>query len=217
MKLARVKPVEPEDASDKFYVERRRGEIEHVPGAFVIRKSRFFLVLVLVAALVGGGFYYVIHSHSVSSKTVASVTATQGKLVLSGDELRQVVIREGITAYWVGPEPGADYALSVLADGRVYVRYLPKGKGLTDKEPAYKVIATYVTANAFVKTQQAATSEGSVGFVNGDGNAVYYAKARPTNVYIGLKSADLQVEVFDPVAGRALSAAESSGMVRKIV
>lgn len=217
MKLARVVRAVPTDSADAFHVEQRRREIERVPGAIVLRKSRFYAVVILIALIVATGFYYVANTHLAASTATFNVEAVQGKVALTGAELRQVVLQEGITAYWVGPEPGSKYALSVLTDGQVFVRYLPDGKGLGDKKASFKVVATYVTANAFAKTQEAATAAGSVGFVDGDGNAIYYARTRPTNVYIGLKGVDLQLEVFDPLAGKALLAAKSSGMVRKVV
>ncbi len=217
MKLARVVRAVPTDSADSFHVEPRRREIEHIPGAVVLRKSRFYPIIILITLMVASGFYYVANTHSVATTATFNADAVQGKVALTGAELRQVVLQEGITAYWVGPDPGSKYALSVLADGQVYVRYLPDGKGLSDKKAAYKVVATYVTANAFAKTRDAATAVGSVGFVDADGNAIYYASARATNVYIGLKDLDLQLEVFDPVAGKAILAARTSGMVRKIV
>jgi hypothetical protein len=173
--------------------------------------------MILAIVLIGTGFYAVATTHAGATNAAFDVKATAGKTELTGAQLRALVIKEGITAYWVGPEPGASYALSVLTDGQVYVKYLPDGKGLDDTKPAYKVIATYVTAGAFAKTQQAATASGSVGFINSDGNAIYYATARPTNVYMGMRDVDLQVEVFDPVSGNALKAAKTSGLVRKIV
>lgn len=217
MKLARVVRAVPTDSADSFHVEPRRRELEHVPGAVVLRKSRFYPAIILIILIVAAGFYYVANTHSANTTATFNAGAVQGKVALTGAELRQVVLQEGITAYWVGPDPGSKYALSVLTDGRVFVRYLPNGQGLSDTKAAYKVVATYVTANAFAKTQEAATAAGSVGFVDADGNAIYYAGARATNVYIGLKSNDLQLEIFDPVAGKAILAARTSGMVRKIV
>lgn len=218
MKIARVVKVEPMDPSDAFHLERRSGgAIERSAEYRAIRQVRRLWVALLVITLSGVGYIVYSSVHATRSTITFETQAVKGKVGLTGEELRQLVVQEAITAYWVGPEPGARYALSVLNDGQVFVRYLANGKGLEDKKAAYKVIATYVTANAFAKTQEAATSKGGVGFINADGDAVYYATARPTNVYIGLKNQNFQVEVYDPVAGGALTASKSSGVVRKVV
>ncbi len=215
MKIARVVKADPSDA---FHLERRAGaSLEPSVEHRAIRQVRRLWVALIIITLSGVGYILYSNVHSTRSAITFDAQAVKGKVGLTGEELRQLVVQEAITAYWVGPDPGARYALSVLSDGQVFVRYLAGGKGLEDKKAAYKVIATYVTANAFSKTQEAATSKGGVGFVNSDGNAVYYSSTRPTNVYIGLKDQNFQVEVFDPVAGGALTAAKSSGVVRKIV
>ena len=215
MKIARVVKVDPSDA---FHLERRAGKsLEHSAEQRAIRQVRRLWIALLGVTLAGLGYIVYSNVHSGRSAITFDAQAVKGKVALTGEELRQLVLQEAITAYWVGPEPGARYALSVLNDGQVFVRYLVEGKGLQDKRAAYKVIATYVTANAFAKTQEAATSVGGVGFVSADGDAIYYASARPTNVYIGLKNLNFQVEVFDPVAGGALTAAKGSGVVRRIV
>ncbi len=215
MKIARVVKVEPSDA---FHLEARPGRsLERSVEQSAIRQVRRLWAALLIVTLSGLGYIVYSNVHSGRNEITFDAQAVKGKVGLTGEELRQLVVQDAITAYWVGPEPGARYALSVLSDGQVFVRYLSAGKGLEDKKAAYRVIATYVTANAFAKTQEAATSKGGVGFINADGDAVYYSSARPTNVYIGLKDQNFQVEVFDPVAGAALKSAKSSGVVRKIL
>jgi hypothetical protein len=61
-----------------------------------------------------------------------------------------------------------------------------------------------------------AQAVGNVGFVNADGNAVFYSKARPTNIYDGLKGKDIQVEVFDPLVDQALGLVLVRNQVRQI-
>ena len=52
--------------------------------------------------------------------------------------------------------------------------------------------------------------------ITADGNAVYYDSRDPKNVYVGLKGADIQVEIFDPRPDQALAAALLQGNIQKI-
>ena len=56
----------------------------------------------------------------------ASVTPIQ-PIAASIADLRALVSASGHPVYWAGPRYRATYELSELSDGRIYVRYLPKG------------------------------------------------------------------------------------------
>ncbi len=77
-------------------------------------------------------------------------------------------------------------------------------------------MGTFTFPNAFAVTQKAGTLANGVGFVNVDGNAVYYDSRDAKNVYIGMKDKDIQVEIFDPRSDQALAAAIMRGQVRQI-
>ena len=49
-----------------------------------------------------------------------------------------------------------------------------------------------------------------------DGDAVFYNKLRSTNLYVGLKSTDIEVEIYDPDVTRALVIASGPGTILKI-
>jgi hypothetical protein len=212
-----IERAEPADPSQLFHVE-------HVPGKRLPtkKKSKFrkFAPYLLGVILLGGaGGFYAQYSSTQKKQVDAEwkILALQGKEALTGAELRKRIIEENITAFWVGPLPGARYALSVLSDGQVFVRYLPSGLGIDDARPDYEVIGTYITSDAFTKVQEAAKSPNSISFVNQDGDMVFYSTLRPFNVYIGLKGTDFEVEVFNPTSGAALTKARTSGLIRKII
>jgi hypothetical protein len=77
-------------------------------------------------------------------------------------------------------------------------------------------VGTFTSPNAFDVTQKAGALPNGVGFVNVDGNAVYYDSRDAKNVYIGLKDKDIQVEIFDPRPDQALASAIMRNQVQQI-
>lgn len=166
------------------------------------KKRRPLLVLgSLIAVVILGVAGYFIISQFGSSNDAQKI---QGKVAMSVDELRSVVLAKRLTVYWAGPVTGAKYALIANKPGSSFVRYLPNGNGLNDTTTSFRVIATYTQKGAFLITQSAGGVSGNVGFTNVDGNAVFYVKTRPTNVYMGIKDKDIQIEIFDPGIDQAL-------------
>jgi hypothetical protein len=140
-----------------------------------------------------------------------------GARAVDATELRKVVLANHLTVYWVGPEVGVTYVLNAAVPSSISLRYLPAGTSLTDTGNSYREVGTFTSTNAFAVTQKAATLANGVGFVNVDGNAVYYDSRDPKNVYIGLKDKDLQVEIFDPRPDQALASAIMRGEVHQIL
>lgn len=176
------------------------GEIAAEPVLTKRGKStmRFIVAIVVVALGVGG---YLLISNANNGGDLAKI---EGKVALSAQELQDVVAAKKLTVYWAGPQTGAKYTLIATTPGIAYVRYLPGGVGLNDTKTLFRAIGTYVQKNAYAVSLTAGKAEGNVGFTNSDGNAVFYSKARPTNVYVGIKGKDIQVEIFDPVVDQAL-------------
>lgn len=178
------------------------------------KRSRPLLVLgSLLAVVVLGIAGYFILSHYSKSTDEQKV---QGKVAMSADELRSVVLAKHLTVYWAGPMAGAKYALIANKPGAAFVRYLPNGNGLNDTTTSFRVIATYVQKGAFLITQSAGGVSGNVGFTNVDDNAVFYVKTRPTNVYMGIKGKDIQIEIFDPGIDQALGLSLLHGQIQQI-
>jgi hypothetical protein len=166
------------------------------------KKGRPLLAIGSFIALVilGIAGYFIISQFSKGS----DADKTAGKVAMSADDLRSVVLSKHLTVYWAGPMKGAKYALIANKSGSAFVRYLPGGNGLNDTTTSFRVIATYVQKGAFLITQSAGGVTGNVGFTNVDGNAVFYVKTRPTNVYMGIKDKDIQIEIFDPGIDQSL-------------
>lgn len=170
-----------------------------------------FLTLFLVAILSATSYYFI----SRATRDTAALKI-QGKIAMSVQELRDIVLAKKLTVYWAGPVEDTKYALIANKVGSSFVRYLPKGNGINDTTTSYRVIATYVQKDAFLVTQSAGGVNGNVGFTNVDGNAVFYVKARPTNVYMGIKDKDIQIEIYDPGIDQALGLSLIHNQIKQI-
>ena len=174
------------------------------------RSSRLIALAVALVILIVGGVTLFSKSSGNDSDKVS------GKVALSATELRDEVAAKKLLVYWVGPQDGAKYTLNTTTPGVSVVRYLPAGIGANDTATPVRSVGTYAQKGAFDVATTSATTIGNVGSVNADGNAFFYAEGRPTNVYIGIKGKDLQVEIFDPVANQAINLAQIQNQVRPI-
>jgi len=183
------------------------------------KKARFrrlvpYVVTALIFSTVSFGAEYYFNSKRSASEEVLLVL--HGGKAVDATELRNVVVANHLTVYWVGPEKNAKYVLNAAVLSSISLRYLPSGSSLTDTTATYREIGTFTSPNAFEVTQKAGTLANGVGFVNVDGNAVYYDSRDAKNVYIGMKDKDIQVEIFDPRPDQALAAAIMRQQVRQI-
>ncbi len=196
------------------------GGIREVTGIYEpVKKARFrrlvpYVVTALIFSTVSFGAEYYFNSKRSASEEVLLVL--HGGKAVDAKELRNVVVANHLTVYWVGPEKNAKYVLNAAVLSSISLRYLPAGSSLTDTTATYREVGTFTSPNAFAVTEKAGTLANGVGFVNVDGNAVYYDSRDAKNVYIGLKDEDIQVEIFDPRPDQALAAAIMRGQVRKI-
>lgn len=213
MKIERK--AEKGDQAGVFYVDQSEDQVP--PSSKIKGRIRrlvpYIITAVLFSSLTFGAVKYFTPPH-LGLKYV--IQATSGKVALTASQLQDVINSEGLTVYWLGPMEGALYALNSVSQDQNYVRYLPNGEGLNDPAANYRVIGTYEAKDAFALTQVDAKSVNGVGFINADGNAVFYNSLRPNSVYIGVKGTDDQIEIFDPNSGLALIAAKSPGLLSKI-
>jgi len=121
----------------------------------------------------------------------------------------------GHPVYWAGARSGTTYELTQTADGRIYIRYLPKGVRVGDQHANYLIVATYPVRNAYRAVQTAAKEKGAETFGIASGGKALVNSSAPTNVYFAYPRSDYQVEVFDPHPGRARSLV-SSGKIRPL-
>lgn len=194
--------------------------IREVTGIYEpVKKARFrrlvpYVVTALIFSTVSFGAEYYFNSKRSASEQVLLVL--HGGKAVDAQELRNVVVANHLTVYWVGPEKGAKYVLNAAVLSSISLRYLPAGSSLTDTTATYREVGTFTSPNAFALTQNAGKLPNGVGFVNVDGNAVYYDSRDAKNVYIGMKDKDIQVEIFDPRPDQALAAAIMRNQVRQI-
>ena len=174
------------------------------------RSRRLFAFLLASVILMIGGYVFVSKSKN------NDIDKVQGKVVMSAQELKDVVAAKHLNVYWVGPQDGAKYSLIVSSPTIAYLRYLPGGVGLTDTKTLLRIIGTYSMKNAFTVVANTGNILGNIGFTNADGNSVFYSTGRTTNVYVGIKGKDTQVEIFDPGAEQSVGMATIKGQLRPV-
>ena len=129
-----------------------------------------------------------------SSGTVATAASVQ--------ELRALSAARNHPVYWAGPRSAVTYELTRAPGGHVFVRYLPPAAKVGTDHP-YLTIGTYPINDAFAATKALSKDASSVRVAVGNGGVAFYARARPTNVYLAYPGGNIQVEVYDPAAGAA--------------
>jgi hypothetical protein len=184
-----------------------------------ISRKKFGIALgtsALVGALVVFVILFFTGNSRFSNAQSNEANPLAGEVALSEAELAKLISDAQVSAYWIGPEANAKYALTITADNQVFVKYLPNGDGLGDLAPKYKVIATYPEAAAYDITRAAGTQATAVAFINADGAAIYYSKDRDTNVYVAYSGIPFEIEIFDPKSEIALELATTPGAIKKI-
>lgn len=164
----------------------------------------------VVALAVAAAFviWLVVRGNDDSSSTTTTSTNEAarpiGPIAATPAALRALSTRAKQPIYWVGPRKGQTYELTRTAGGRVYVRYLPPGATVGNRRADYTIVGTYPTPGALqvLKSLAKQPNEKSVP-APGGGFAVYNASA-PTNVYVAFPGSNVQIEVFDPSARKAL-------------
>ena len=172
------------------------------------------ITAIIFSALSVSVQYYLTSKNAIAQGDLLVIHAAKA---VDASELRAVVVRNGLTVYWVGPETGYKYLLNASVTSSISLRYVPSGANIQNGTGTFREVGTFVSKGAYKITRQAATLENGVGFVNVDGNAVYYDSRDPKNVYVGLLNRDIQVEVFDPRPDQALAKAMSAKTVQRIL
>jgi hypothetical protein len=128
--------------------------------------------------------------------------------------LRALARASGHPIYWAGPQANVKYELTQVTDGRIYIRYLPKGVPIRTKH-LYPIVATYPVPNAYKAVRTAAKESGAVTFRTPRGGLAVYNRSAGTNVYLAYPGSKYQIEVFDPNPSEARRLVRS-GTVRPI-
>jgi hypothetical protein len=153
-----------------------------------------------------------------SSKPASGKTTPKARETIraaSPQSLRALARAAGHPIYWAGPRADVKYELTQVTDGRIYIRYLPKGVPIGDRRAAYLIVATYPVQNAYKAVRTAAKESGAVTFRTKRGGLAVYNQSAATNVYFAFPGSKYQVEVFDPSPSRARQLVRS-GTIRPI-
>ena len=179
--------------------------------------------VVALALAIAFVVWLVVRGNDNSSSTAKTKTPTPAKTVpklhetvkaASVPTLRALAHASGHPIYWAGTQPKVKYELTQVTDGRIYIRYLPRGVPLGTKH-VYPIVATYPVPNAYKAVRTAAKESGAVTFHTKRGGLAVYNQSATTNVYLAFPGSKYQVEVFDPNPSRARQLVRS-GTIRPI-
>lgn len=147
------------------------------------------------------------------SDSTNGAQATKQVNVVSASALPGEVGDVDYPVYWLGPEGGIDYEVTVITDGRTYVRYLPKGEP-AESPNLYLTVGSYSQAGAFdiLKDLAKGPTNSLVDVPNGGLALTSGPKAQ--GVYVAFPGVDTQIEVYDPKPGRALQLAKSGALTQ---
>lgn len=143
---------------------------------------------------------------------VRAAGATGEPRAVSPQQLAQTAAQAGHPVYWAGAEQQTTYELTEERDGRIYVRYLPSGVAVGDDSPEYLTVGTYPQPDALASLRRAASDSGSATF-EVEGGTAYADAAHPKSVYVAYRDSGVQVEIYDPVDGRARTLLTSGRIV----
>jgi hypothetical protein len=187
------------------------------PRSFLMRTLR--LRLRLWAAIIFAIGISISATMVISSNHQAKINQVlrlNGLLGMDTQQLHDFVISQGLTVYWVGPEREGKYLINASNPFQVSIRYLPRGQATSGTRGTYRDVETFVQKDGFDVVQQASINKDGVGFINVEGNSIYYNKLDPSNVFVGIKGKDLQIQIFDPQIDQSLALAIQEGRLIKI-
>jgi hypothetical protein len=141
---------------------------------------------------------------SSSTPTTTQTTAEIGPVATTPAALRALSNEVEHPIYWIGPRPQRTYELTRTSSGRIFVRYLPPGAPIGNRSARYTIVGTYPVENAFEVLQRLSTQPGEKSVSAPGGGLAVYSTSSPRNVYVAYPGSDVQIEVFDPSAERAL-------------
>ncbi len=136
-----------------------------------------------------------------------------GASATSDSELRTFAKSVSHPLYWAGPKDGYTYELTRTNDGRIYVRYLPKGTEVGDPRSRFLTVGTYPRTGAFAELKRAGRANGAISLKLSRGGLAVFSQAKPTSVYFGYPDARYQVEVYHPSPDEARRLALSGQVV----
>ena len=163
----------------------------------------FWVVLAVVVALVVRS---IVNGGDSSGDTTAPEIVTL-------EELRDAANAKGKPIYWAGAQAGTELELSRPDEERTYVRYLTGGAETGTKQSDFLTVGTYSFPGAAAALKELSKKPGGVRAGTAGGGIVYFDRNRPQNVYLAYPGVDVEIEVYDPNAKRALGLVASGQIV----
>ena len=120
----------------------------------------------------------------------------------SASELPGAVNSVGNPVYWLGPEAGDQYELTVIGDGRTYVRYLPEGVPAESGE-AFRTVGSYAFQDPVKELERLGRRPGNHTFTVPGGGVGVSPGSPSAHVYVAFPDQNVEIEVFDPDPGDA--------------
>lgn len=166
------------------------------------------LVAGVLAWLVAGDYEDLSSTKREGGAGVASIPLAKA-VGVSVAQLKSVADSLGYPVYWTGPERGDTYELTHMADGRVFLRYLPSGVAVGDLRSDFGFIATYPDSNAYERVRRAARKKGAIvrkirgggiAVADKNGGELVRSTARPLPtppVFFAAPGSKVLVEVYD--------------------
>jgi hypothetical protein len=161
--------------------------------------SVFLLIAALTLAIVGG------------DGREAAVVQEAARIV-DAAEIEELEGTLGHPLYWAGRQAGQDLELRAEADGNVYLRYLPPGTAAGDPRQDFLTVGTYSVPDAEMALQATAEANGTKLQRREDGSVVLANPSSTGSAYLAYPDSDLEIEVYDPEPGRALTLVRSGAI-----
>ena len=131
--------------------------------------------------------------------------------IVTKDELIAATKNLGVAIYWNGETEDTNIELTVLSEGKVFVRYLPKDIEAGSSE-AFFTVATYYDPSALAKVQSLGATAGAK-LVNYQGGAVgASASESDSNIYFAFDGNPALYNIYSPDPNLAWGALESGSI-----
>jgi len=166
------------------------------------------IAILLIAGCGGAGGA----TTTASERGTSARPAAQGPVVATLGRLRDLASSVGHPIYWAGERPG-EYELTVDPNGNIFIRYLKAGEPAGSRRTSLTV-ATYPFAKGYEILRGVSRGSGETTGHTPDGGLAVVGKVKPNNAYIAYPGTDLQIEVYDPKAGRAFELATAGAISR---
>jgi hypothetical protein len=159
--------------------------------------------LVLAVALIAGLGALIASRGDEQAEPPTTSTAR----VVTEQDLAEIGAEAGHPVYWAGEKEGSDLSAIEGEDGSIEVRYVEDGALAESGIASFPTVITYPIPDPGAALARYAARRDSVVHRSGEGREVVSSEDSPTSAYFVSPDDRVQVEVYDPVPGRALSVA----------